>query len=160
MNPFRCIDFASFVFIVTLAGGCLGFVTGCAHPQSGMESELARRIEMLKYESVDMELGMPRVGSVEDCDYVIQHNPEAIPLLVAVLRNSSNLHQVGFAAHCLRAMKTDAGKKSAAALFAKLDKKKLSNFDEVFAHLELGLYLDELADGHNLSEDGAPRHPD
>ena len=110
-------------------------------------NQLKDKVEALE----NQPLGPSSLGSAiafesANVSEIIASGEQAVPFLVDALSEDKKPVLVGYAAYCLRKIKSDKGKEPAVRLYKTLYKKRARlTDDEPFAFNELTLYLQEIS---------------
>ena len=111
------------------------------------ENSLQARVKALENEPLGPgSLGYPSARESANVSEIIAAGEKAVPFLVEALNEEKKPVLVGYAAFCLRKMKTDKGKEPAVRLYKTFYKRRARLADdEPFAFNELTLYLNDIS---------------
>ncbi len=112
-------------------------------PEPQNQASLKARIEALQNQPLGpSSLGVASAFESPNVTEIIAEGENAVPFLVEALKQEKKPILVGYAAYCLRKIKTDKGKEPAVHLYRKLHQKRQRlTGEEPFAFNELTLYL-------------------
>ncbi len=120
-------------------------------PAPQNEASLKAKVEALENQPPGPgHLGVTSALELPNVTEIIAEGESSVPFLVEALKQDKKPVLVGYAAYCLRKIKTDKGKEPAVRLYRtfykKFDKGRgRMTGDEIFAFNELTLYLIEIS---------------
>jgi len=111
------------------------------------QSSLKDKVEALENQPLGpSSLGCAAARESANVSEIIAAGEQAVPFLVQALSEQKKPVLVGYAAYCLRKIKSDKGKEAAVRSYKTLYKKRSRlTDDEPFAFNELTLYLEEIS---------------
>jgi len=111
------------------------------------ENSLKAKVKALENEPLGAgSLGYPSARESENVSEIIAAGEKAVPFLVEALNEEKKRILVGYAAFCLRKIKSDKGKEPAVRLYKTFYKKRSRlTDDEPFAFNELTSYLKDIS---------------
>ena len=118
-----------------------------ASPTPQDEASLKAKVEALE----NQPLGPSSLGSatpleLPNVSHIIAEGDKAVPFLVEALDQENKPVLVGYAAYCLKQIRTDKGKDPAIRLYKQFYKRRLRlTGEEPFAFNQLILYLNEIS---------------
>ena len=116
-------------------------------PTSQDEISLKAKVEGLEKQPVGpSSLGSSTPFESPNVTEIIAEGDKAVPFLVEALNQENKPVLVGYAAYCLRRIKTDKGKDSAIRVYKRFYKRRSRlTYEEPFAFDQLTLYLIEIS---------------
>jgi hypothetical protein len=134
-----------------LVGCCLLMESGCSEKQISSlntpapQRDLAERIRTLGPDGpLIVSFGLLTPGDTEDTIYIIARGKESVPYLVEAL-NGTNAINVGYAAYCLRKIRSAEGKAAAEKALLKWEPEFGRTSASDFVVDQLSVYLKSTA---------------